>query len=240
MSNIRAQFQSNLFGMLAFTQPFVRAFRLRKSGYIFNVSSIGSMAIYPSWGAYTASKAALNAFSEALQKEVALYGVKVYTILPGYFPTNIFRTHPHWDDSGASDKTGANGQGEGVQDAGEGNAPAIGSGNGKLNPRIETAYTDPVTQGYDSVNGIVRHQVAQGKIGDPVKFAARLFEIVTDTGLAKGIGEGERRNWHRIPFGSDCGEIILRELELVTDNIRETQPLWMSTDVEPERLHLFT
>lgn len=214
LDHIREQFQINTFGTIAFTQPFVKQFRLRKTGHIFNVSSIGSIAIYPSWGTYGASKAALNVFSDALQKELTPYGVRVLTVLPGYFPTNIFRSHPQYRD------------------------PESGQ---EPPPTVTTVYTDPVTQGYNSVSDIPRHQVEQGKIGDPEKFASRLFEIVTGTGLAKdlSIGEGDKRDWNKIPFVSDCGEILLKQLEILTDNLRGTEVLWRSTDVEPERLKLF-
>lgn len=198
----------------------MKQFRLRRTGHIFNISSIASISIYPSWGTYGASKAALNVFSDALQKELSLYGVRVLTVLPGYFPTNAFRSHPQYRDT----------------------EDASFQREREPSPTLSTVYTDPVTQGYNSVNDLPRHSAAQGKIGDPEKFAARLFDMVTGTGFAKDVnlGEADRRDWNKVPFGSDCGELLLKQLEVITNNIKETEALWRSTDVEPERLQLLS
>jgi NAD(P)-dependent dehydrogenase (short-subunit alcohol dehydrogenase family) len=65
------------------------SFRNQKSGYILNVSSVAGIAGGPAFGAYNASKAALEAASEALAAETALYNIKVLIIVPGYFPTGF-------------------------------------------------------------------------------------------------------------------------------------------------------
>jgi len=90
--DIRAQFQTNVFGPIALIQALLPAFRAQRSGHILNVSSIAGFAGSPTLGAYNASKAALDGFSEALAAEVAPLGVRVNLIVPGFFPTNFIAT----------------------------------------------------------------------------------------------------------------------------------------------------
>lgn len=105
-----------------------------------------------------------------------------------------------------------------------------------------TVYTDPVTQGYNSVFNIPQRQVACGKIGDPAKFAARLYDMVMGAGLGESQAgdDASKRVFNKMPFGSDCGERIISRLETTAQNIRALESVWSSTDVEPERLHLFS
>ncbi|KAI0066472.1 NAD-P-binding protein [Artomyces pyxidatus] len=91
-ADIHAQFQTNVFGPIALIQALLPSFRGQKSGHILNFSSIAAMAGGPSFGAYNASKAALEAFSEALNPELAPYNVRVHIVVPGFFPTNFLAT----------------------------------------------------------------------------------------------------------------------------------------------------
>jgi NAD(P)-dependent dehydrogenase (short-subunit alcohol dehydrogenase family) len=91
VDDLRAQFEVNVIGQLAVTQavlPLVRQAR----GTIVNVSSIGGRRAMPMLGAYSASKFALEAMSDALRIELAPFGVKVVVIEPGGSPTAIWRT----------------------------------------------------------------------------------------------------------------------------------------------------
>ncbi|KAI0257042.1 NAD-P-binding protein [Lactifluus subvellereus] len=87
--DIRAQYQTNVFGPIALIQALLPAFRAQRSGHILNVSSVAGFAGLASFSAYNSSKAALDAFSEVLAEEVAPFGVHVHIIAPGYFPTNF-------------------------------------------------------------------------------------------------------------------------------------------------------
>ncbi|GBE84245.1 Uncharacterized oxidoreductase [Sparassis crispa] len=90
MEDVRKQFQTNVFGTIAFTQAFLPHFRERKSGHILNVTSLGAFYNLPQWGAYHGSKAALDAFSESLSYEVEPYNIRVLVIMPGHFSTKFF------------------------------------------------------------------------------------------------------------------------------------------------------
>ena len=69
---------------------------------------------------------------------------------------------------------------------------------------------------------------------------ARVFEVVHGTGLAKGLVDDVlQRKWLRVPLGTDCGERMLGELQLLKENAEAFEQIWRSTDVEPERLKFF-
>ncbi|KIP03708.1 hypothetical protein PHLGIDRAFT_226893 [Phlebiopsis gigantea 11061_1 CR5-6] len=92
LNEVRAQFQTMFFGTIAFTQALLPHFRTRRTGYVLNVSSLGSFLQPPSWGAYCSAKAAMSAFTNSLHTEMKPFGVQVLDILPGYFPTPFMFT----------------------------------------------------------------------------------------------------------------------------------------------------
>jgi NAD(P)-dependent dehydrogenase (short-subunit alcohol dehydrogenase family) len=94
-----------VFGPIAIIQALLPSFRAQGSGHILNISSIAGFAFRASVGAYSSSKAALDAFSETLAQEVAPFGVRVHIIAPGFFLTNFLdrakANHDPPDTSGA-------------------------------------------------------------------------------------------------------------------------------------------
>ncbi len=60
-----------------------------KSGYIINISSLGGKVAASFSGVYAASKFGLSGYSEALTKEMSLYGVKVTSICPSMIATEM-------------------------------------------------------------------------------------------------------------------------------------------------------
>lgn len=90
MTTIRALFETNFFGALAVMQAFLPQFRQRKSGVIVNVSSSTTLRALPLLAAYTASKAAMNAFTESLALELEDFNVRVRLVLPGRSPETAF------------------------------------------------------------------------------------------------------------------------------------------------------
>ena len=85
---IRAQFETNVFGALWVTQAALPILRAQGSGHIIQVSSIGGISAFPNLGAYHASKWALEGFSQSLAAEVAGFGIHVTLIEPGGFSTD--------------------------------------------------------------------------------------------------------------------------------------------------------
>lgn len=90
MQQIHAQFQTNVFGLMALTKAFLPTFRTQRSGVIVNLASISADQGYPYTAVYAASKAAVAAFTEGLNIELADFGVSAKAIFPGAHATRIF------------------------------------------------------------------------------------------------------------------------------------------------------
>lgn len=82
-ADLRAQFETNVFGLMAVTRAFLPRMRERGEGRIINVSSLGGVLTAPLFGAYSASKYAVEALSDALRIELRPFGIRVSIIEPG-------------------------------------------------------------------------------------------------------------------------------------------------------------
>ena len=82
----------NLHGMFAVTQTFLPGMIERKSGVIVNVSAAIARNGFPNLAVYSATKAGILAFTEALSKEVRRYGVQVYAVMPHGINTDLYKT----------------------------------------------------------------------------------------------------------------------------------------------------
>jgi NAD(P)-dependent dehydrogenase (short-subunit alcohol dehydrogenase family) len=87
---IRAQMEVNFFGVQNVTRQAIPLMRSRRKGTIINISSISGLNGNPAFGAYNASKFALEGFSESLFHEMQLFGINVCLIEPGTYKTKIF------------------------------------------------------------------------------------------------------------------------------------------------------
>ncbi|NOK09751.1 oxidoreductase [Corallococcus exercitus] len=83
LERVRAQFETNVFGLVRLTQLVLPGMRARGSGHIVNLSSMGGKLTFPGGGYYHASKYAVEAISDALRFEVRGFGVHVTLIEPG-------------------------------------------------------------------------------------------------------------------------------------------------------------
>ncbi|BEP15695.1 oxidoreductase [Acidothermaceae bacterium B102] len=88
----RAQFETNLFGVVGLTQLVLPGMRAQRWGRVVNVSSMGGRFALPGGGAYHASKFALEGMSDALRLEVRPFGVRVSLVEPGPVSTPWART----------------------------------------------------------------------------------------------------------------------------------------------------
>jgi short-subunit dehydrogenase len=83
----RTLFETNFFGLVAGTLTVLPKMTDRRSGIVVNVSSDAARAPEPGHGAYSASKAAVSAFTESVAHEVAASGVHVHVLYPAWVPT---------------------------------------------------------------------------------------------------------------------------------------------------------
>ena len=89
MDDWRAQFETNFFGALRVTRAVLPQMRERRSGRILMMSSLSGLVTAPTQGAYSSSKHALEALSNALRLELYPFGISVVLIEPGYIVTGI-------------------------------------------------------------------------------------------------------------------------------------------------------
>ena len=92
---MRETLATNLFGVAATFQPFVRPMRERGRGTLVGVASLAAIRGLPGHGAYCASKAGLVAYCESLRVECRGSGVAVVTLLPGFVATPLTARNPY-------------------------------------------------------------------------------------------------------------------------------------------------
>jgi NAD(P)-dependent dehydrogenase (short-subunit alcohol dehydrogenase family) len=92
MEDWRRQFETNVFGVIRVTQAVLPQMRERRKGRILMMSSVSGFVTPPTQGAYSASKHAIEALSNALRYELYPFGIHTVLIQPGYIVTNIQST----------------------------------------------------------------------------------------------------------------------------------------------------
>jgi NAD(P)-dependent dehydrogenase (short-subunit alcohol dehydrogenase family) len=88
-ADLRAQFETNVFGLMAVTRAFLPRMRERGAGRIINVSSLGGTLTLPLFGAYNATKYAVESLSDALRLELRPFGIDVSLVEPGPIKTSF-------------------------------------------------------------------------------------------------------------------------------------------------------
>jgi NAD(P)-dependent dehydrogenase (short-subunit alcohol dehydrogenase family) len=94
MDEVRAQFDTNFFGVVRMFKAIVPLMREQKSGHLITISSLAGIVPVPFWGYYTASKFAVEGLCESLRYEMKPFGVKVALVEPGAIKTPLYR-QPH-------------------------------------------------------------------------------------------------------------------------------------------------
>ncbi|MGK9121175.1 SDR family oxidoreductase [Olivibacter jilunii] len=90
---VRKNYEVNVFLPLTLTQGVVQQWvRAGKKGKVVFTSSMGGLFTPANWGTYVSTKHALEAFAEAMQQELAPYGIKIQTINPGAYYTGYNET----------------------------------------------------------------------------------------------------------------------------------------------------
>ena len=102
MEDVRHAFEVNVFGTLGLTQEVGKRMVERGSGRIVSVSSVAGVLTLPYLGAYSATKHSLEAFADALRREVDGSGVQVSVIQPGAIATGFNERMVHDHRAGVS------------------------------------------------------------------------------------------------------------------------------------------
>jgi NAD(P)-dependent dehydrogenase (short-subunit alcohol dehydrogenase family) len=103
LDRIRAQFETNVFGLVRMCQLVLPGMRRQGWGRIVNLSSMGGRMTFPGGGAYHGSKYAVEALSDAMRFEVRGFGIDVVVIEPGLIRTRFGETAVGSIDAAAQD-----------------------------------------------------------------------------------------------------------------------------------------
>ncbi len=99
LEDAKTLFETNFWGVVRVTRAVLPIMRQQGYGHIINVSSLAGLIGIPGQGFYSASKFALEGYSEALSLEVEKFNIKVTVVEPGFFKTNLHQSmapHSHW------------------------------------------------------------------------------------------------------------------------------------------------
>jgi NAD(P)-dependent dehydrogenase (short-subunit alcohol dehydrogenase family) len=92
LDDVRCQFETNVFGLVALTQLVLPGMRRQGWGKVVNMSSMGANFTFPGGGFYHATKHAVDALSDALRFEVGGFGIDVVIVQPGLIRTRFGET----------------------------------------------------------------------------------------------------------------------------------------------------
>jgi len=91
-TEMRRQYETNVFGLMNVTRAFLPGMMQRRSGRIINVSSVGGRITLPYFGVYNSTKYAVESLSDAMRYELRPFGIDVAMIEPGVIRTNFEAT----------------------------------------------------------------------------------------------------------------------------------------------------
>ena len=89
MDEIKAQYETNVFGLIRTTQAVLPIMRKQRSGTIVNISSGAGRFGFPGASAYVSTKFAIEGLSESMSYELEPFGIKVVIVEPGVIRTNF-------------------------------------------------------------------------------------------------------------------------------------------------------
>jgi NAD(P)-dependent dehydrogenase (short-subunit alcohol dehydrogenase family) len=89
MDEVKAQYETNVYGLMRTTQAVLPIMRKQKSGTIVNISSGAGRFGFPGGSAYVSTKFAVEGLSESMSYELEPFGIKVVIVEPGVIRTNF-------------------------------------------------------------------------------------------------------------------------------------------------------
>ena len=103
LDELRRQMETNFFAQVAVTQAVLPHMRTRGAGHVIMISSASGRAAGPGRSSYSASKFALEGWTESLRMEMNSLGVRVVLVEPGGFETDIWSRNLELADAAQSD-----------------------------------------------------------------------------------------------------------------------------------------
>lgn len=94
LTEAKAQFETNYFGVVRATLAVLPGMRERKLGHIITISSLAGLVPVPFWGHYNASKFAVEGLMETLRHEARPFGIQVAMVEPGNIKTSFYARPP--------------------------------------------------------------------------------------------------------------------------------------------------
>mgnify|MGYP001000907183 CR=1 FL=1 len=88
-ADLKAQYETNVFGPMRMIRAFLPGMRERRRGRIINISSVVGRLALPFFGPYNSTKHAIEALSDALRNELRPFGIEVVIIEPGAINTGF-------------------------------------------------------------------------------------------------------------------------------------------------------
>ncbi|TIB26120.1 hypothetical protein E3P86_04159 [Wallemia ichthyophaga] len=203
LTDAKNEFNVNYWGTIKVTNAFLPHFRGRTSGekFITTFSSIAGIQSWPYYGYYCASKHAIEASFEALKLETKHLGIKVLLIEPGITIVDCMHLQL------LSNKV-----------------PSRSKGVHARPPKNPVSDYAPICEFMTkSVT-----DMGASKLGDPKVGCERIIELLTNTGLAKQISNGEIPT--RVALGPDSCENITKKGQELIDNANRWKEFSLSTD----------
>jgi NAD(P)-dependent dehydrogenase (short-subunit alcohol dehydrogenase family) len=141
LEQAKSLFEVNLFGLIRLTKAVLPVMRRQRAGRIVNISSVMGLIPAPFMALYSASKHAVEGYSESLDHEIRDSGVRVVLVEPAYtrtaFDGNVYRADQELDvyQSGRSNAEGVLREGMKTADTPELVASAVVKASTETNPR---------------------------------------------------------------------------------------------------------
>ena len=98
LEQAKAQFETNFFGVARMVKAVLPIMRRQGNGQIINISSAVGLASLPFLGIYSASKFAVEGYTEALRHEVKPFQIRVSLVEPGFIKTNLLHNTQYGTD----------------------------------------------------------------------------------------------------------------------------------------------
>ncbi len=181
MDEAREQFETNFFGTVRVCRAVLPVMRQQGSGRILNVSSIAGQIGIPFQAFYSASKFAIEGFTEALRMEVAPFGIAVVLIEPGDFRTGF---------TVARRMTGPDvGRGEGP-DVGRGFSPADAASARRAAPKGDGLRTErsPYEERQARALAVMEHDETHGTTPEAVARLVHRLITMRSPGVRYAVG----------------------------------------------------